>query len=104
MQILLANSKSGERCYKKGHFSPLSGKYESPFMLKKNRTSLQKANSPAVSDASVTNTAGVCDFSSLHPAHLRSYSCLERYMFWDSAVKPVTNTADEIFPYLYGLF
>src|SRR3989442_1548718 len=48
-QILLANSKSGERCYKKGHFSPLGGEYEPPFMLEKNRTSLQKSNSPAVS-------------------------------------------------------
>ncbi len=45
MQILLANSKSGERYYKKKPFAPLSGEYEPTFVLENNRTSLQKANS-----------------------------------------------------------
>jgi hypothetical protein len=40
----VANGKSGERCDKKGHFSPLGGEYEPPFLLEKKRTSLQKAN------------------------------------------------------------
>jgi hypothetical protein len=47
--ILLANSKSGERRYKKGFFSPLGGEQEPPFVLEKNRTSLQKSNSPTES-------------------------------------------------------
>ena len=49
LKILLANSKSGERYHKKGHFSPLSGEYQPPLMLEKNRTSLRKSNSPTIS-------------------------------------------------------
>jgi hypothetical protein len=48
-KILLANSKSERRGYKNGLFSPLSGEYEPLFVLEKNRTSLQKLNSPTVS-------------------------------------------------------
>ena len=49
LMILLANSKSGERYHKKGHFSLLGGEYQPPLALEKNRTPLRKSNSPTIS-------------------------------------------------------
>src|SRR5260370_29322399 len=47
--ILLARSKSGERYYKKGHYSLLGGEYQPSWVLENNRTSLRKSNSPTLS-------------------------------------------------------
>src|SRR6266566_515771 len=47
--ILVAKSKSGEKYHKIGHFSLLSGEYQPPLVLEKNRTSLRKSTSSPVS-------------------------------------------------------
>src|SRR6266496_5217923 len=46
--------KKWEKYHKIGHFSLLSGEYQPPLVLEKNRTSLRKSTSPPVSHLGLT--------------------------------------------------
>src|SRR6266536_2644689 len=46
--------KKWEKYHKIGHFSLLSGEYQPPLVLEKNRTSLRKSTSPPVSSVAMS--------------------------------------------------
>ncbi len=47
--------KKWEKYHKIGHFSLLSGEYQPPLVLEKNRTSLRKSTSPPVSRVAMSH-------------------------------------------------